>query len=376
MATEKGTIETVDSSVASEANGNFDRSWRDQQWTRGQSISAEAQQQYTSEADLSVREAIKYFKPALMWSLIFSTCVIMEGYDTNLLGNFFAYPSFQRKFGRYVGVTEQTPSGYQLEAKWQAAVGQAAGIGSFFGTLLNGYLVAKYGQRKIVIGSLVAMTLAVFVVFFAPNLPVLMVGEILCGFPWGALATSAPAYASEVLPTALRTYMTSYTNMCFILGQLISSGVLKGLVTREDEWGYKIPFALQWIWPIFLIPAVYLAPESPWFLARMNRLEDAEKSLNRLKGKNATHIDSQRTLATIVYTNNLEEQLSVGTSYWDCFKGFELRRTEIACVCFAGQVSTLLTLHLGSSLTNHLDSQRYLLRLQQLILLLASRCSH
>jgi len=28
----------------------------------------------------------------------------------------------------------------------------------------------------------------------------------------------------------------------------------------------------------------------------------------------------------------------VGTSYWDCFKGFELRRTEIACICFAGQV--------------------------------------
>ena len=89
--------------------------------------------------------------------------------------------------------------------------------------------------------SLFAMSAAVFVVFFAPSLPVLLVGEILCGFPWGALATSAPAYASEVLPTALRTYMTSYTNMCFILGQLISSGVLRGLVHRQDEWGYKIP---------------------------------------------------------------------------------------------------------------------------------------
>lgn len=70
----------------------------------------------------------------------------------------------------------------------------------------------------------------------------------------------------------------------------------------------------------------------------MNRLEEAERSLNRLKSKTATHIDTQRALATIVYTNNLEEQLSVGTSYFDCFKGFELRRTEIACLCFAGQI--------------------------------------
>lgn len=135
---EKGAVEKIDSSVSTEPNGNFDRSWRDQTWVRGQSISQEAQQNHAEEENTSVRHAIKYFKPAICWSLVFSTCVIMEGYDTNLLGNFFAYPSFQRKFGRYVGVTEQTPSGYQLEAKWQAAVGQAAGIGSFFGTLLNG----------------------------------------------------------------------------------------------------------------------------------------------------------------------------------------------------------------------------------------------
>jgi MFS transporter, SP family, general alpha glucoside:H+ symporter len=79
------------------------------------------------------------------------------------------------------------------------------------------------------------------------------------------------------------------------------------------------------------------APESPWHLVRHNRLEDAEKSLRRLQRQSA-NIDVKETLATIVYTNNLEEELSVGTSYWDCFTGFELRRTEIACMCFAGQV--------------------------------------
>jgi MFS transporter, SP family, general alpha glucoside:H+ symporter len=156
--------------------------------------------------------------------------------------------------------------------------------------------------------------------------------------PWRILATPAPAYASEVLPTSLRTYLTSYTNMCFIIGQFISAGVLKGLATRTDQWGYRIPFAIQWIWPFFSIPLVYLAPESPWYLVRMNRLEEPEKSLRRLQRPMATQTDPMKTLATIIYTNNLEEQPFVGTSYWDCFKGFELRRTEIACVVFAGQI--------------------------------------
>ncbi|KXT02575.1 hypothetical protein AC578_10694 [Pseudocercospora eumusae] len=34
----------------------------------------------------------------------------------------------------------------------------------------------------------------------------------------------------------------------------------------------------------------------------------------------------------------MEEELQVGTSYWDCFKKIERRRTEIACMCFIGQV--------------------------------------
>lgn len=132
-------------------------------------------------------------------------------------------------------------------------------------------------------------------------------------------------------------YFTSYTNMCFIIGQFISAAVLRGLVNRTDQWGYRIPFAIQWIWPVILIPIIYFAPESPWHLVRHNRLEEAELSLKRLQDPKYA-IDTKSVLAQIVYTNNLEEQLAVGTSYWDCFKGFERRRTEIAMVVFGGQL--------------------------------------
>ncbi|RDL33199.1 Uncharacterized protein BP5553_08638 [Venustampulla echinocandica] len=304
----------------------------------GKTLEQAAEQGTIDEMDLDVRAAIKAYPAAILWSLVFSTCVIMEGYDTNLLSNFFAYPSFLIRYGNFVGVTPSTPVGYQLTAAWQAGLSQSGGVGSIIGCIVSGYLVSKFGSKPVVLGALIALSLAVFVVFFAPTLTVLVVGEILCGLPWGVLATTAPAYASEVLPTALRTYMTSYTNMCFILGQLISAGILKGLSTRTDEWGYKIPFAIQWVWPVFLIPLVYMAPESPWYLVRVGRIEEAEKSLRRLQSSTATNIDPGKTLAAIIYTNNLEQQLSVGTSYWDCFKGFELRRTEISCLVFAGQI--------------------------------------
>ncbi|PPJ60689.1 hypothetical protein CBER1_03444 [Cercospora berteroae] len=59
------------------------------------------------EHELSIREAIRQYKPALFWSLIMSTTVIMEGYDTNLLSHFFAYPSFLIRYVRHrMGVVE------------------------------------------------------------------------------------------------------------------------------------------------------------------------------------------------------------------------------------------------------------------------------
>jgi SP family general alpha glucoside:H+ symporter-like MFS transporter len=71
---------------------------------------------------------------------------------------------------------------------------------------------------------------------------------------------------------------------------------------------------------------------------RKGRLAEAEASLRRLQRKSAP-IDPKQTLASIIYTNNLEQELSTGTSYWDCFKGSEMRRTEIACMVFLGQIT-------------------------------------
>lgn len=57
----------------------------------------------------------------------------------------------------------------------------------------------------------------------------------------------ACTYASDVCPTQLRAYLTTYVNLCWVIGQIIASGVLKGLVEREDDWAFRIPFALQWV---------------------------------------------------------------------------------------------------------------------------------
>jgi MFS transporter, SP family, general alpha glucoside:H+ symporter len=110
------------------------------------------------------------------------------------------------------------------------------------------------------------------------------------------------------------------------------------MLGRHDQWAYRIPYGLQWMWPVPLLVGIFLAPESPWWLVRKGRLEDAKKALLRLTSKDKeTDFDADETVSMMVHTTALEEKITKGASYWDCFRGTDLRRTEIVCMCWAIQ---------------------------------------
>jgi SP family general alpha glucoside:H+ symporter-like MFS transporter len=203
--------------------------------------------------------------------------------------------------------------------------------------MMNGYFISRWGYRKVMLVALFFMNAFLFIPFFAPSAAVLVVGQILCGLSWGVFAIAGPSYASEVCPTNLRGYLTTYVNLCWAIGQFIAAGVLEGLVHRTDQWGYRIPFAIQWIWPLPLMVVCFFAPESPWFLVRKNLVDEAKHNLRRLGGfKTEEQINGQ--IAMMVHTASIESQIAEGTTYLECFKGVDLRRTEICCLAFAGQI--------------------------------------
>lgn len=110
------------------------------------------------------------------------------------------------------------------------------------------------------------------------------------------------------------------------------------MAERQDEWAYRIPFALQWIWPVPLVVAIAFAPESPWWCVRRSKLDDAKHNLRRLIRSDASEDKIDATLLLMRVTVEKGREAGTGKSYVDCFRGINLRRTIIACGCWGSQI--------------------------------------
>jgi SP family general alpha glucoside:H+ symporter-like MFS transporter len=295
-------------------------------------IKREAVENTERETNMPFFEALRKYRKAVMWSCLLSASLIMEGFDHSYISGFYGFTEFQRRYG------ELQPNGkYAIPAKWQTAISDGVIASEIVALLFVGNLTHWFGYRWVMIGSLIGIIAFVFIQFFSTSIEVYLVGEVLLGIPWGIFQTITTTYAAEVCPVMLRGYLTVFVALCWTIGYFIGGGVLRGLLNIETQWAYKIAFALQWVWPIPIIIASYLAPESPWLLVRQGRRKEAYEASRRLASSSVTDKEVEETVSMMIHTDNLEKEEAANNksslgSFGELFKGVNLRRTEIAVI--------------------------------------------
>jgi SP family general alpha glucoside:H+ symporter-like MFS transporter len=250
------------------------------------------------------------------------------------MGSFLGYDQFRKSFGTEIDA-DGNP---RISPAWQAGIQNGAQVGSIIGLWINGYVSEWWGYKKTMYVTLFASVLFNFLHFFAQNVNMILAGSILLGLPWGIFQTLTVTYASDITPSVLRPYLTTYINLCWVFGQLVAAGALRGCQSLESEWGWRIPTSIQWLWVPFISLGAWLAPESPWWLVRKGRYEDARDSIVRCTTPQPdVAFNPDHVLEMIKHTNNLEQAMHGGVGYRDCFRGVEKRRTLIACVVWLAQ---------------------------------------
>lgn len=146
-------------------------------------LSSDARAGAESERRMTFREGCRLYPKAMFFSFGLSLAVVMEGYDTWLLGNFFGMSAFAKKYGHPAGIVNGVQT-YQVSAAWQAALVNSTAAAQILGLFFNGIVSERIGYRKTMMGALFAIACFISVTFFAVNIYMLLAGYILSGLPW------------------------------------------------------------------------------------------------------------------------------------------------------------------------------------------------
>jgi len=207
-------------------------------------------------------------------------------------------------------------------------------LGALIGVFLAGPLTSRIGYRYATLTGLMLLNVFIFIFYFAHSLPVIFVAQLLEGLPWGIFIANAPAYCSEIVPIKLRAPATQMLQMFWAIGSIIVGAVTYRYNTRLDASAYKIPIALQWMFPTPLAILIFCAPESPWWLVRKGRLEEAAHSVMRLGRK--SRLNPGETVAMMRRVVELETSTKP-PNHLELFKGTDLYRTLIVCGVYLAQ---------------------------------------
>ena len=154
----------------------------------------------------------------------------------------------------------------------------AVAIGMIPGALIWGPLADRYGRRPITIVSLIAYGVIAACVAFAPSYEVLFALRILSGFALAGAYTVTFPYFLEMMPTAVRGRATVLLSIGWPIGLLAALGA----TTLLGDLGWHVVALASAIACIWVVVVWFWVPESPYFLVRRGRDDQARVVLHRL----------------------------------------------------------------------------------------------
>jgi len=165
-------------------------------------------------------------------------------------------------------------------------------LGALLGALAGGDLADRLGRKRAVLIAGAMFALGSVVQGLAPDVPVLVCGRLIVGTGVGVAAVAAPLYAAELAPTALRGRFVSAYQLAITIGIFLAY-LVDGWLAKSDAWRWML--GVSAIPGLLLFSVTLIAPESPRWLMKIGRRNDASAQLEKIH----PGVDSKPSLDTI-----------------------------------------------------------------------------
>lgn len=229
-------------------------------------------------------------------------------------------------FGYDIGVMTgalpflQTDWGLQNNATVVGWITSAVMLGAIFGGAIAGQLSDKLGRKKMILLSAVIFMLGSVLSAMSPNdgQYYLIAVRVFLGLAVGASSALVPAYMSEMAPAKMRGRLTGINQTMIVSGMLLSYVMDFLLKDLPENIAWRLMLGLAAVPALILFAGVSFLPESPRFLVKSHRVDDARTVLSYIRD-NDKEIDTE--LAQIQQTAAEEKNVSKATSWGTVFSG-------------------------------------------------------
>lgn len=182
-------------------------------------------------------------------------------------------------------------------------------LGSCAGALIASPISERVGRRiSLQIFSLFYVIAAILMTVEprgSGGIAVLIAGRVISGASSGAASVVGTAYIAEISPKVIRGGLSALYNANTMfgvsLGYWINYGALLNISSLLNaQW--QVPMAMQALPGIILFSGLIFMPESPRWLASKERIEEARKSLKKLRRLDVDHIFLREELSEMIET--------------------------------------------------------------------------
>ncbi|UPL02443.1 hypothetical protein LCI18_013377 [Fusarium solani-melongenae] len=244
------------------------------------------------------------------------------GFDNQAFASTQAMDPFEKQFGDW----DETKGAYALEPYWLSLFNSLNYIGFAFGVIAGSFISARWGRRwcMFVMSVYALGTATISVTSF--HREQIMAARILNYVYVGMELGVVPTFQSEIVPAQARGFMVGSYQLSLAVGGLVINSVCFGTSFLPDNRAWRIPLGLFYIVPTIVVAGIWFIPESPRWLLRKDRVEEAWQNLCKLREGAFTEEQIEAEFKEL--RTSLEQEVEQGR-FIELLQGNNLKRTAI-----------------------------------------------
>ncbi|KAF3082950.1 hypothetical protein TWF569_001675 [Orbilia oligospora] len=272
------------------------------------------------------RYGVSYNKLYSICALIYLNST-MAGLDASLIGNLNTLPSFQSFFG--TGTSKATTG--MIFASMQ--------VGGILGAFTLRLADSRGRLFCIQIGS-IGVICGALIQAFSRSMWMFMVGRFTLGFFSTLACRSSSIYLIEISPAERRGTIAGLYNTLFFLGSILATlAVLISQSIYHGHAAWRVPVALQCVFPAIVASGVRYIPESPRWLAANSRSSEARDVMTSLHSNGVLTNKVSEEFARMEIDVKQRDGMPTGWSVLYSSKSRKRRLFILLCMSLFGQMS-------------------------------------